>query len=273
MIKPKKIIRSLISFLPILNNFLKQKGTSPLNGEYYYNIFNHHIRTLIEHGFTLENKTLAEFGPGDTFGVGLCAILHGFKEYLAFDVIKHADVENNIGVLNDLMKFYPSKSAEIDTLKKELTIQFGNKIKYVVPWNSELNLKHSSIDLILTNATMEHLLDLEETYTYMYKWLKPGGYCSHEIDFGAHEFSNSWYEHFYLNKHYWDFLMHGRMYPINRMPYSFHYNILTKIGFQIVYEKKNRAEKLDKNRICNELKQFFIEDDLSIRSAHLIVKK
>lgn len=104
-------------------------------------------------------------------------------------------------------------------------------------------IQKNSIDLILSNAVMEHVINLKEYYLTMFKWLKPGGYASHVIDYRAHEFSDNWYEHFYLNNTLCKFLMHGRMYPINRYPYSFHIKTLKEIGFEIILTEKNYGTK------------------------------
>lgn len=60
-------------------------------------------------------------------------------------------------------------------------------------------IQNNSIDLILSNAVMEHVINLKEYYLTMFKWLKPGGYASHEIDYRTNEFSDIWYDHLYLN--------------------------------------------------------------------------
>lgn len=45
MIKYRKIIRSLISYIPIVKNMLRKKGTSPQSGKYYYEVYERHIHS------------------------------------------------------------------------------------------------------------------------------------------------------------------------------------------------------------------------------------
>jgi hypothetical protein len=47
----------------------------------------------------------------------------------------------------------------------------------------------SSLDLVFSQAVLEHVDDPEETYKTMVAWLKPSGYASHVIDFSAHYLS------------------------------------------------------------------------------------
>ncbi len=273
MIKSKKILRSFISYVPFIKKILRAKGTSPVIGEYYYKIFTSHISVLGEAGFPFKSGTIAEIGPGDTLGVGLCAILYGFNKYIGFDVIPHSNSDNNAIVLNELRKLFPIENKNFELLEKEIIKNASNKLKYVVPWNSEENIEESTIDLIISNAVMEHVVNLEDAYKIMFKWLKPGGCCSHVIDYRAHEFSDLWCEHFYINKYFWKFLMHGRMYPINRMPHSFHIKLLKAAGFEIILEKKNRGTKAELEKISKHIKSQFSEDDLTIQTAHIIARK
>lgn len=127
--------------------------------------------------------------------------------------------------------------------------------------------------MILSNAVMEHIIDLDKAYLTMFKWLKPGGYASHVIDYRAHEFSDNWYEHFYLNNIFWKFLMHGRMYPINRYPHSFHIKTLKEIGFEIILSEKNYGPEAKLNKINKKLRKYFNEEDLKIMTARIIVRK
>ncbi len=103
--------------------------------------------------------------------------------------------------------------------------------------------------------------------------LKPGGFASNVIDYGAHEFSEIWYEHLYLNEKFWKFLMHGRMYPINRFPHSFHIQLLEEIGFDIIYEEKVFGSMPVRQKLDSKLRDLFKDEDLCIKSAYIIVKK
>lgn len=267
MIRKKKILRSVISYIPGVKNLLRKSGTSPVNGDYYYNIYNTHIQLLQKFGFQ-KGGILVEFGPGDTLGVGICSILDGFLKYIAVDEIKHFNIEKNIIALNDIRKFYSDKDKFI---KLQKDIESGGDIIRYYPY-AKLN-EIRNVDLILSNAVMEHILDLEDTYKLMYDMLKPGGYCSHVIDYGAHEFSDIWYEHLYLNDFFWKFLMHGRMYPINRKPHSYHISLLKKIGFEILCEKKYYAKKAEILKLNKNLKKIFSEEDLNVASSHIIIRK
>lgn len=272
MNRTRKNIRSVISYIPILKKILKKRGTAPVSGNYYYNNYITHLSLLQKHGF-IKGGILAELGPGDTLGIGISALLDGFEKYYAFDTIPHADVKKNLNVLSDIQQLTMSEKSSVAELREDL-LNNQTKLKYITDWNCNNNpLLNESLDLILSNAVLEHVLNLEQTYRLMWNWLKPGGWCSHVIDYGAHEFSNKWFEHWYFKSIYWKFLMHGRMYPINRYPHSYHIKIVKNIGFEVVYEEKTIDRNADINKISTEIKKYFETEDLSISSSHIILRK
>ena len=71
--------------------------------------------------------------------------------------------------------------SRIDTIRNELIslneINETNKtyISYFVPWSDSSVIKENSVDMILSQAVMEHVDDLKIAYPAMYLWLKPGG--------------------------------------------------------------------------------------------------
>jgi len=92
-----------------------------------------------------------------------------------------------------------------------------------------------ALDLIYSQAVMEHVLEIESAYREMYRWLKPGGVISHQIDFKAHEMSKIWNGHWFIGDLTWKVLAHGRKYPINRLPLSAHIDAMEKVGFEIKF--------------------------------------
>ena len=59
-------------------------------------------------------------------------------------------------------------------------------IEYKAPWLNEINIKLSVIDMIISQAVLEHIHDLELAYRVMNSWLKSDGFMTHSIDFKSH---------------------------------------------------------------------------------------
>lgn len=275
MVNPKKIARSAVSYMPIFKHVLKKTGTSPVQGVYYSDIYSSHKKKLSEYGFVFPSKIIAEIGPGDSFGVGMCAILDGFEKYYALDVISHTNISKNLKVLDDIKANYTNKEEIIKILQYDINNpnHLESHIQSHVSWFKKELIIKNSVNLIISNAVLEHIINVSDAYQAMFEWLQPGGYCSHVIDYGAHEFSNTWYKHLYYHDFLWKFLMHGRMYPINRLPHSFHLKEIEKAGFQIIYQSINNNSKADIKKINKNIKSLFNDDDLGISSAFIIAKK
>lgn len=270
IINIKPFLRGILSYL-IPNNFIPRKGTGGSNSaKYCYSVWLRHLVQLHKCGLInkiTDIKRIAELGPGDSLGIGIAAIFCGAKEYYALDVIEHSNILANKNFAKSLLELFTNKApipdenefsnvnpkledysypSEIlplfnDNLKNteneiELALEKeSNKIKieYIVPWNKEEPQIINSLDLVYSQAVMEHVENINDTYQKMYLWLRPGGIISHQIDFKAHEISNYWSGHWYISNSIWKILMHGRKYIINRNMLSEHLKAIKTCGFEI----------------------------------------
>src|SRR5919108_148680 len=107
-------------------------------------------------------------------------------------------------------------------------------ITYRVPWNSPDVIDHGSLNLVFSQAVLEHVDALEETYFAMSNWLKAGGYMSHVIDFGAHHLSPFWDGHRAYRDLEWRLVRGRREFLLNREPFSTHLNCAEKAGLEVV---------------------------------------
>ncbi|MDO8281318.1 MAG: methyltransferase domain-containing protein [Thermodesulfovibrionia bacterium] len=116
----------------------------------------------------------------------------------------------------------------------------GNNIQiaYYVPWYNADILKEKSVDMIFSQSALGHIDDLEHTYEALARWVKPGGYMSHVIDFSCCGFAREWNGHWAYSDLTWKLIRGGRPYLINRQPYSAHVRYLDKFGFDIVSSVK-----------------------------------
>ncbi len=304
LINTRPLLRGIISYL-LPQKYRNRKGTGgSSSAEYCYSVWLRHLVHLYNSGLitnVTEIKKVAEIGPGDSLGIGIAALLSGAQEYYAFDIIEHANLAGNIQVADKLCNFFKSQleipsgkeygnvnppldnynfpshifskndlnirqqaeQIHLALLKKASTC----KIEYIVPWDKIDHLLVGNLDLIYSQAVMEHVTDINKAYSIMYKWLKKGGIISHQIDFKAHELSEIWNGHWYINDALWQILMHGRKYIINRLPLSSHINAISEAGFAI----KNVVPVLNNNELRTDnikiKKHKFNEEDFKISSA------
>jgi len=153
-------------------------------------------------------------------------------------------------------------------------IKFGEfeefTIKYVISDLRSFAIKENSIDLVFSQAVMEHIIDVNTIYETSSYILKPNGYMSHQIDYKAHETHSLWYGHWTYSYWLWKLINYGRSYPINRYPHSYHKRKMIRNNFRIVYELPTveiAAKNINKD-ILHKYK--FIEDDFCVSSSYLL---
>jgi SAM-dependent methyltransferase len=263
-----------------------------------------HFLKAHESGFALPLNSVAELGPGDSLGIGLCAVLTGSNNYWAFDVKQHAPNERNILILDELIDMFqrtdpipddnefPSVSPKLSdyswpaniltksvmsrNLEGARLVAIRNallnlssysdiKISYVAPWNSDSinNDQVGHIDMIFSQAVMEHVEDVEGTYRDLYNWLRPGGFMSHTIDYKSHDLTCDWNGRWTVSDGMWKAIKGNRPYFINRLPHSAHVQMITNNGFEIVLEAKRRnANSIRRDQVAPRFADL-TDDDFS----------
>ena len=79
------------------------------SARYCYAVWFRHLVTLYEHGLKGPLSTIAEIGPGQTLGVGLCGILTGAETYHATDVQRMRSLEADMHVLDELIEMFQNR--------------------------------------------------------------------------------------------------------------------------------------------------------------------
>ncbi len=90
--------------------------------------------------------------------------------------------------------------------------------------------------MIISQAVLEHVDDLDLAYGTMRKWLKPTGYMTHTIDFKSHGMTRDWNGHWAQPELRLDTFARPTSYMLNREPLSTHLNYLKGMGFRVLLE-------------------------------------
>ena len=173
------------------------------------------------------------------------------------------------------------KSQIIDLLLEnmESTVDSEKLIHYVCPWNDDRLLKKGTVDLVFSQAVLEHVDDLEGTYSSMSDWLKKGGLISHQIDFKAHGTSKYWNGHWSYSDYEWKLIRADHPYSLNRAPLSVHLKLIKKNGFEVIdvrptsnYPSGRYKGKLDRKKLFTDF-QKMSDEDYNTCSAHIVAIK
>ena len=149
----------------------------------------------------------------------------------------------------------------------------GQYVSYRAPWSSLGEIAAGSLDLVFSQAVLEHVNALEETYQAMFTWLKPGGYASHVIDFSVHYLSPFWNGHWAYSEWAWQLVRGRREFLLNREPLSTHLTYADKAGFEVLSLTRDfDSSGLNASALAKRF-QIFDSEDLRTRGAILVLRK
>ena len=149
-------------------------------------------------------------------------------------------------------------------------------IKYYCPWYNSNIINKESVDVIFSQAVLEHVDDIRNTYEAMYLWLKPGGVMSHQIDFTSHGTSDKWNGHWAYSDYKWKIIVGNSIYLLNRGLLSTHIDLLNKTGFEILSIIPNKTwpsgqyvGPINRNQLATRF-QKMSEEDFITCGAHIL---
>jgi SAM-dependent methyltransferase len=265
------LVKGLATYVPGYQRVLDKLGYScpggTITAEYCYSVWLRHLELAHQHGLSTEPAVVAEIGPGNSLGVGLCALLTGSRVYYAFDIEAYSNTARNLQIFSEIIRLLKEKYKDKDSdsgfpghilteerLARSLEPHRLDQVKqcilrmnqpvhgmylgYMVPWDDPATMEENSVDFILSHAVMEHVDDPESVYRILYRWLKPGGCMSHMIDYRCHNLAWTWNGHWSYSEPLWKLMRSKRPYFINRHPHSVHAAMIRRCGFRIVGELK-----------------------------------
>jgi SAM-dependent methyltransferase len=280
------ILRGLGTFVPgcrslyrLLARRTVHETGGALSASYCYSTWLRHLVHLHAGGLNTAPTVIAELGPGNSLGTGICALLTGGNRYLAFDVVRHVRPTDVEALFDELLALFTNRapiplsdevgrkirprvpscefpshilsderlscSLSVDRLqaiKRDLLgISSGEYddsefISYRAPWHLDELIKPDSVDFIFSQYVLEHVDDLPGTYAALYRWLRPGGVMSHNIDYHCHGLARDWNAHWRYNDLIWRMIRGNRPYLINRAANSDQLAMARESGFEVVSE-------------------------------------
>lgn len=278
--KLKPLIYGLSTYIPYGYRLHTQGTGGTVSARYCYSVWLRHLVMAKANGLDTHPGTIAELGPGDSLGIGLAALVSGCDRYYAFDIVPHANTERNLQILDELIELFREKpdipgEDEFPAVKPYLdsyrfpadilddarlqaaltpdrlqtirdsvadTQHPDSVVMYKAPWQGQGNTLHNSVDMIYSQAVLEHVDDLSGTYASMYEWLRPGGFLSHQIDYKSHGTAHTWNGHWRYSDFTWKLIRGKRPYLINREPHAAHAKLIEDAGFTVVNVKRAEME-------------------------------
>ncbi len=303
-----RIVAGITTMVPGIYALCHRGVGGTASARYCYSIWLRHLVQARRYQPWRFPRSVAELGPGDSLGIGLAALICGADRYLGFDVIKYASEARNLAVFDELVALFKARAdipdaeefprvkpylGSYDFPSHILTEEWldaaldpdrlariraaasdmgrpGSPVRYVVPWHDASQIERASVDMIFSQAVLEHVDDLDRTYAAMRDWLRPGGIMSHQIDFRCHGTADDWNGHWTCSDLHWRLIRGGRPYLINRQPRSTHLDLLKRHGFELVYEQiRELPSVLDRSDLAPRFR-LLSDTDLTTSGAHML---
>ena len=275
-------------------------GTGGTNSaRYCYSVWLRHLVRAARSGLNSNPSRIAELGPGDSLGTGMAALLSGADKYLALDFVRHTDLKGNLPILDGLVTLFRNRSdipgddefpglfprladytfpgdllthrrleralgdANIGNIRNALTQSSSPNpvVDYVAPWLGSAKQGADGVDMIMSQAVLEHVDELDDVYGAMRAWLAPGGFMSHQVDFTSHGWSDTWNGHWGYSGLTWRLIRGRDSWLINREPYSTHKRKMEEHGFEIVCEDVLRKDSgVSRSQLANRFRDMTDSD-------------
>jgi hypothetical protein len=305
------LAKGMIKHIPGVKELLGRQTGGTDRSRYCYTVWMRHLRNwgIVNKGVP---RKVAEIGPGDSLGTGLAALFSGCSEVHALDVVKYWDNDRNLHIFDELVELFRMKATlpddteyplvrpqlndysfpsdilsdehlaqslampRLEAIRKDLSNinNPGNTyIRYNIPWYDPAIIQSESMDFIYSQAVLEHVEDLENTYKSMEKWLKPGGLMSHSIDFESHGTSKEWNGHWTYSDLEWKIIRGGKTFLINRQPLSTHRKLTTDQGFKILIEIPVQKDNHLKRDALAKKFASLSEEDINCSGAYMLARK
>jgi SAM-dependent methyltransferase len=303
-----QLIKGVATFVPgVYNTLSRKKSGGTDSARYCYSVWLRHLVMAHNNGLSVTPKAVAELGPGDSIGIGLAALISGAEKYYAFDIVEYASIQKNATTYDELVRLFKNKevipgedefpvvepylssyafpshiltedrlAAALDQGRLEPIRQSiedmnisGSTIQYKVPWYDSNVIEAESLDMIFSQAVLEHVDELNLTYERMYSWLKPNGVMSHTIDFKSHGSANEWNGHWTYGDFVWKLIKGKRPYFINRAPHSYHVKLMNETSFKIICDITSQLpSRIDRNDLASKFRNM-PQGDLTTSSAFI----
>lgn len=304
--------KGLLKRVPGTSLFVRRKTGGTDESRYCYSVWMRHLSFYNQFCNDIP-KQVAELGPGDSVGTGLAALLSGAECITALDVVQCGNTQRNLKTFDELVVLFEQRTdipGDVEYPKVRPTLreyvfpghlladsalrrsmapgrlrQIRHEIQHIdnpenqfirscVPWNNAAVIQKGSLDFVFSQAVLEHVRDLQNTYFTMWQWLRDGGVMSHTIDYQSHAITKSWNGHWTLSDWQWQVATgKNSLSYINREPHSTHVSLVQKNGFEVVAEIVSRSGNSFHRSDLAQRFSVLDESDLITSGSYMLAKK
>ena len=268
------LLKGLLTWIPGVQRafYDRTAAGSTHSPAYCYGVWLKHLTLLARHGMDEVPAKVVELGPGGSLGAGIAALLSGAQTYTGIDVVRHATAQSTAVVLRELVnlfkaraprpakgwpdyddcldeRLFPSRiltEARLDhslapqrlAMLEEAVARMDSRpqhpsLRYVTSDRGSA-VAEGAADLVFSHVCLSLVEDLEGVYADFARWLRPGGWMSHHIDFTSLGVTPEWNGHLKYTDAAWRIIVGQRPFFASRERMSKHMKLLRENGFEVV---------------------------------------
>jgi hypothetical protein len=303
------ILKGAGTWVPGVYNIAKKRTGGTVSARYCYSVWLRHLKLLHSCGLPTSFDSVAELGPGDSIGTSLMALLTGTNRVDALDVVRYANTAGNRVILNQLVQLlarrepipdanelpgvYPrlpdyAFPAFLDDARLAAALDSkrvsgiseavngapsGIGVSYRVPWQHVWTRDSSPVDLVFSQAALEHVEEPDEVHRLLAAGLKLGGAASHVIDFRSHGLTETWDGHLQYGDVTWKIVKGRRPYLLNRHSPSDHLAAMKRSGFEIIRVSRIEVPPTIPRHSLNQRMRNWSDEDLSTSTMIVVARR
>lgn len=313
MAAARAVLKGLLTWIPGVQAafYDRTAGGGTASAAYCYGVWLKHLVLLRQHGMTQMPHTVLEIGPGDSLGAGLAALLCGAQRYAAVDTVRHSGAERTRAVLRELValfqsraprpargwpdfdalldgRLFPSSILTEDALATSMAPERIARIAEAVArldsdaqhpmlryatWRDPAPVGDGQVDLAFSHVVLCMVEDLEGLYSRLGRWVRPGGWMSHQTDFLSRGITPEWNGHLQFGEGAWRVIGGRRPFFVNRARLSTHVALADKYGFDVIaILQRTLSGGIDRSRLAPRW-QRISDEDLNCAHAFIIARK
>ena len=256
-------------------------------------------------------ESVVELGPGASIGTGVAALLSGAQRYTGIDAVDFTSSTSNMEAYHGLeflfrnraprpsrgfppfdqyldKHLFPSHILSPEILAGALQDARVREIHGAVralnsdmpsprlryrTWQQPPAVADGTVDLVFSQVVMNQVDDLDSVYGSCARWLAPGGWMSHHIDFSSLDTTSEWNGHRAYGEAAWKLACGRRPYFVNRAVLGGHLQSIEAHGLEVVEVHRRvlpggltRAQHAPRWRECSD-------KDLATRTAFVMARK
>lgn len=159
-------------------------------------------------GPALRGLRVLELGPGINFGASFYLAAHGALPAVADRFLAEWDPGYHPGFYERLRDRIQKEEPHLDTAPLTACLHADGHLSSVIAQHrratEELDVPAASLDLVISNAVLEHLYDHAEALRRLWRMTRPGGWNLHQVDFRYHPHWDTPLEHLLFTRAQFD---------------------------------------------------------------------